>query len=50
MQKIILVDTNSKLLSVKQVADKLNKLYDLTIVERFNCGEEIQSGLNLEFQ
>lgn len=50
MQKIILVDTNSTLLSVRQVADKLNKLYDLTVVERFNCGEEIQPGLNLEFQ
>ena len=50
MQKIILVDTNSTLLSVRQVADKLNKLYDLTVVERFNCGEEVQSGLNLEFQ
>ena len=50
MQKIILVDTNSTLLSVRQVADKLNKLYDLSVVERFNCGEEIQSGLNLEFQ
>ena len=50
MQKIILVDTNSTLLSVRQVADKLNKKYDLSVVERFNCGEEIQSGLNLEFQ
>ena len=38
MQKIILIDTNSTLLSVRQVADKLNKLYDLSVVERFNCG------------
>lgn len=50
MQKIILVDTNSTLISVRQVADKLAKVYDLTIVERFISGIENQLGLNLEFQ
>ena len=50
MQKIILVDTNSTLISVRQVSDDLNRLCDLRIAERFNSGLDIYSKLNLDFQ
>lgn len=50
MQKIILVDTNSTLISVRQVSDELNRLCDLRIAERFNSGLDEYSNLNLDFQ
>lgn len=50
MQKIILVDTNSTLISVRQVSDDLNRLCDLRIAERFNSGLDEYSKLNLDFQ
>lgn len=50
MQKIILVDTNSTLISVRQVSDNLNRLCDLRIAERFNSGLDEYSKLNLDFQ
>ena len=50
MQKIILVDTNSTLISVRQVSDELNRLCDLRIAERFNSGLNENSNLNLDFQ
>lgn len=50
MQKIILVDTNSTLISVRQVSDALNRLCDLRIAERFNSGLDEHSKLNLDFQ
>lgn len=50
MQKIILVDTNSTLISVRQLSDDLNKLCDLKIAERFNSGLDAHSKLNLDFQ
>lgn len=50
MQKIILVDTNSTLISVRQVSDDLNRLCDLRIAERFNSGLDENSTLNLDFQ
>lgn len=50
MQKIILVDTNSTLISVRQVSDELNRVCDLRIAERFNSGLDEYSNLNLDFQ
>ena len=50
MQKIILVDTNSTLISVRQVSDELNRLCDLRIAERFNSGLDEYSNFNLDFQ
>lgn len=50
MQKIILVDTNSTLISVRQVSDDLNRLCDLRIAERFNSGLDEYSKLSLDFQ
>lgn len=49
MQKIILVDTNSTLISVRQVSDDLNRLCDLRIAERFNSGLDGNLKLNLDF-
>lgn len=50
MQKIILVDTNSTLISVRQVSDELTRLCDLRIAERFNSGLDEYSNFNLDFQ
>ena len=50
MQKIILVDTDSSLTSVRYIADGLNKLCDLKIAERFNSGADEQGGIPLDFQ
>ena len=49
MQKIILVDTDSSLASVRYVADNLNRKCDLKIAERFNSGLDIQGGISLDF-
>ena len=49
MQKIILVDTDSKLTSVRHIADDLNRLCDLKIAERFNSGLDVQGGITLDF-
>ena len=49
MQKIILVDTDSKLTSVRHIADDLNKFCDLKIAERFNSGLDVQEGISLDF-
>ena len=49
MQKIILVDTDSKLTSVRHIADDLNRLCDLKIAERFNSGLDAQGGISLDF-
>ena len=49
MQKIILVDTDSKLTSVRHIADDLNKFCDLKIAERFNSGLDVQGGIFLDF-
>ena len=49
MQKIILVDTDSKLTSVRHIADDLNKFCDLKIAERFNSGLDVQGGISLDF-
>ena len=50
MQKIILVDTDSSLTSVRYIADGLNKLCDLKIAERFNSGPDEHEGIPLDFQ
>ncbi len=49
MQKIILVDTDSSLKSVRYIADDLNRLCDLKIAERFNSGTDDQGGIFLDF-
>ena len=49
MQKIILVDTDSALTSVRYIADGLNRLCDLKIAERFNSGTDGQGGIFLDF-
>ena len=49
MQKIILVDTDSSLASVRYVADDLNRKCDLKIAERFNSGLDDQGGISLDF-
>ena len=49
MQKIILVDTDSSLASVRYIADDLNRKCDLKIAERFNSGLDIQGGITLDF-
>ena len=50
MQKIILVDTDSSLTSVRHIADGLNRLCDLKIAERFNSGLDDQIGISLDFK
>ena len=49
MQKIILVDTDSSLASVRYIADDLNRKCDLKIAERFNSGLDVQGGIFLDF-
>lgn len=49
MQKIILVDTDSTLKSVRYIADDLHRLCDLKIAERFNSGTDGQGGIFLDF-
>ena len=49
MQKIILVDTDSSLASVRYIADDLNRKCDLKIAERFNSGTDGQGGIFLDF-
>ena len=49
MQKIILVDTDSSLKSVRYIADDLNRRCDLKIAERFNSGTDGQGGIFLDF-
>ena len=49
MQKIILVDTDSSLASVRYVADDLNRKCGLKIAERFNSGLDDQGGISLDF-
>ena len=49
MQKIILVDTDSTLTSVRYIADGLNRLCDLKIAERFNSDLDAQGGIYLDF-
>ena len=49
MQKIILVDTDSTLKSVRYIADDLNRLCDLKIAEIFNSGTDGQGGIFLDF-
>ena len=49
MQKIILVDTDSSLASVRYIAENLNKTCDLKIAERFNSGLDVQGGITLDF-
>ena len=49
MQKIILVDTDSSLTSVRYIADGLNRLCDLKIAERFNSDPDKEGGISLDF-
>ena len=49
MQKIILVDTDSSLKSVRYIADDLNRRCDLKIAERFNSGTDGKGGIFLDF-
>lgn len=49
MQKIILVDTDSTLASVRYIANELNRKCDLKIAERFNSGLDVQGGISLDF-
>ena len=49
MQKIILVDTDSSLASVRYIAEDLNRKCDLKIAERFNSGLDVQGGITLDF-
>ena len=49
MQKIILVDTDSSLASVRYITENLNKKCDLKIAERFNSGLDVQGGITLDF-
>ena len=49
MQKIILVDTDSTLTSVRYIADGLNRLCDLKIAERFNSDPDKEGGISLDF-